>query len=574
MRYIYIALFTLLTPIFVFASATTSVEVSTDSYINEINQVRNYGGSQDLFVQSGPSKNKRALIYFNFPTFPDFTEIEKAEVKVYANEIPTTERTYNIGALSSSFVEGNGGEDDSPVGEVNWGNKPESVFLSSTTTPSVKNTFMVFDVTSFVKNVYSGVSENFGFQISDSVENESIENYGNFRPKEYSSASRRPKLEITYKLPVNTISGNVFDDLNTNGFLDSGENVLSSRQLTLSGQVSTTTVTDSSGNFQINSLPNGDYNLCLSLIAKDIQTTPNSNTFCSGKSSANFILDDTSTTTYSTVFGVLNDNIPPAIAEIISPISSTTSNIATTTFSWNPVSDISSPVKYIFSYSTDSSTTTENSFLNPLFTATTTDTSIEVVLNSGLYFFNIKSCDDLDNCSSFSDSKNITIDLVTSTTTSNSSQSQENNQQNNTSSGGQVVSNGPIVGFAGGTSFAPQIPQIITTVSVPEVSQKTVQNENPISQILNSPEVANEGLGVANTQLKNPPLRNFNQGDEQDLKENFSENQGDGSSVVAENQNTNQLASVFSSGNNTNWKLFLVLGIILVLGSIYIFTKN
>lgn len=581
MRPIYIALFTLLTPISLFASATTSVEVSSDAYVNEINQVRNYGGSQDLFVQTGPSKNKRALIYFNFPTFPDFTEIEKAEVKVYASEIPTVQRVYNISNLLSSFIEGNGGEDNVPSGEVTWGNKPESVFLSSTTTPSVKNNFMVFDVTSFVKNTYSRTVENFGFQISDSVENEAVEDYGNFRPKEYSSVSRRPKLEITYKLPLNTISGKVFEDLNGNSLFDLGENYLPSREITLSGKVSTTTVTDSSGNFQVNSLPNGSYDLCLTLVPKDIQTFPNTNSLCLGKSSNSLVLDDTSTTTYSVLFGLLNDNKSPDIPGIVSPVSSTTLTVSTTTFSWNPVSDISSPVSYVFSYSKDVLVNASNTLLNPLHLSTTTDSFADITFNeNGIYFFNIKACDSLYNCSDFSEIKNITI-ATTAPKVPESIKSE--------SSSGQVASvitetvsspasNGPIVGSSGGFFTAPQIPTISSQgVKVNESESNSFTISNTL--ISNNTDSVSGNISNTDTQdrpvLNTPVVRNYlNQGDPLDDSKEIKNQNLDQDVIDTSDNQRNQLSAVSESGQSVGWKVFMVLGIILVLGSVYIFTKN
>ncbi|MHB1316829.1 MAG: DNRLRE domain-containing protein, partial [Minisyncoccota bacterium] len=282
-------------PIFAFAEVidpdiyVMNISASKDTYVNEYNQDENYGFNNDFRVRSkSTGDNQRALVQFTIPSLPTGTVIQSAKIKLYMYEQASSDinRTYNAYRSLSSWVEGNGGSDNNPVNEVRWDNKPtasSSISASAVVTPG-NNKFIEWNVTSDVKSFVDGSATNNGWIITDSSESSPGGGYqAKFRSKEYGTSNERPVLEITYYVYSGSISGKVFNDINMNGVQDDGELGLSAQTISISGPISTSTVTNSLGDYAVSSLPSGSYIVCGTIPNTNwLQSLPSSGSVCEG----------------------------------------------------------------------------------------------------------------------------------------------------------------------------------------------------------------------------------------------------------------------------------------------------
>lgn len=83
-------------------------------------------------------------------------------------------------------------------------------------------------------------------------------------------------------VPSNTISGNVFNDLNANGTKNTGESNYQGAAITLSGTAARTATTDSEGNYSFSNLVNGSYTVNITTPSGFALTTPAPRTVTAG----------------------------------------------------------------------------------------------------------------------------------------------------------------------------------------------------------------------------------------------------------------------------------------------------
>jgi hypothetical protein len=248
--------------------------------------------------------------------------------------------------------------------------------------------------------------------------------------------------------------------------------------------------------------------------------------------------------------------------------------VGTTTFSWQDSSDASLPVYYIFEYSNSSTTKDGSFFENPVYqNSSTTSSSLDLkITNPGAYYFHLKSCDKFNNCSDFTNLYTFNIKEVEAKSESSSSSSNSSVTPPQSSGG----SNGQIIGSG---FSAPAIPVNVNpfVLNIPEV--KIVATDNPPApkeeknvQIALLPKTSNANTNsVFNKKITENVVDKKEVADNsKDDKENLKTDE-----MVLKKTNDSQLANV-SSSVKIDWKLYLILIIIVVLGGFgyYIFTKN
>jgi hypothetical protein len=181
-------------------AASINVFPSKDARVEEGNLTRNFGDSKILAVRSFLDDDKRTFIKFDLPTLPSNANIVSAILKLFVFDAPGKNRIYELHKISTDWVEGDGGTDDTPMGEITANNQPATNLTASSSTGSgtVSDVNISFDVTDDVRGFYSGEFTNNGWRIKDSVEDkeEAPGRESLFRSRE--NISQQPVLEINY----------------------------------------------------------------------------------------------------------------------------------------------------------------------------------------------------------------------------------------------------------------------------------------------------------------------------------------------------------------------------------------
>jgi hypothetical protein len=504
---------------------TATVSPSKDAWIDEANPLSFFGTSTDIQVQSSGNANQRGLIAFDLSSIPANANITSAVMSLYLFIAPQSNRVYNLNDIN----------DPTPWSEtfLNWNNQPiiNSTVVSSAPIASTSaGSFISWDVTSEVAKMVAGSISNQGWEIRDANENSTTSESKTsiFRAREYASTdiTKIPYLTIIYTLPgTASISGTVWNDANDDGLLSAGEPGLSGWTVTLSGNSTSTTVTDGSGNYSFSSLPDGTYQVCETLASSTppwMETAPAGGFGCgAGLFGYNVTISSSMSVTAENFGNVLSSTTPP-VATTTPPVATTTPPTSTTTpsvptllsptdastvspsglsLSWLAVtvSASSSPVSYFYQIATSSATTTQNSFLSPVATSTALSGSQASVsgLADGTYFWQVQACDVNSNCSGWSDPFQFVLltPAVTTVgsgggggggngpiagsygvvlTSENVSSNSAGGSLTNPVTTGSVASNG---GNGGGESVL--VPPETSGQSAPVVSQNS-QSQNPV----------------------------------------------------------------------------------------------
>ena len=236
-----------------------------DSWVDQNNTDENHGDDDELKVKSKDnSDNRRSLIAFSLPSLPFGAVVQSATFKLYMNNAPSSSRIYETRRILADWVEGNGGDNNDPAGEVRWNNKPAA---SSTATATVSSgtsndLTLSWDVTTDVLAFYSGSANNYGWVIQDQNESNQESREAKFRSKEHGTVSQRPILEITYLIVFNgSISGQKWNDNNAGGSKDGDEAGIADWTINLyqGATLVTNTTTDASGNYSFNNLASDNF---------------------------------------------------------------------------------------------------------------------------------------------------------------------------------------------------------------------------------------------------------------------------------------------------------------------------
>src|SRR3989338_8902032 len=191
----------ILVPILVpvsFALETVSLSSSMDARVELADQNKNFGDSVNLNVRSDVDNDMRSFLYFNISSLQLNAEIKGAWLMLFMKDAPGVSRTYEVQQVNAAWVEGNGGSDNNPAGEMTWNNQPGvmgSVVTNNTGTTN--NVWLSWNVTDHVMIMHNG-SANYGLRVKDMDENSTVGREAIFNSREASNMSLTPKLVVAY----------------------------------------------------------------------------------------------------------------------------------------------------------------------------------------------------------------------------------------------------------------------------------------------------------------------------------------------------------------------------------------
>ena len=172
----------------------------------------NYGNSAELYVlESNPNSNwyMQSFIQFDLPVIPAADTIQNAQLRLYNNAITWASRadgTVSVLSITEPWIEGNGGSDDDPLGELVWNNKPANdptalddiLFLGGVGSGNSSynpNEWREWDVTDAVSDWHAGAAPNYGLLLTKGSGGSL---HVHFRSNNYGDPSLHPMLVVTH----------------------------------------------------------------------------------------------------------------------------------------------------------------------------------------------------------------------------------------------------------------------------------------------------------------------------------------------------------------------------------------
>ncbi|HLC42410.1 MAG TPA: DNRLRE domain-containing protein, partial [Methylomirabilota bacterium] len=198
---------------------TVIIQPSTaDTHLREDSPNTEYGNDQTMRVQSrNAARNRRSLVKFSLSAIPSGSVIASATLELRMTSAPSASRTYDVHRTTRNWVEADANWNRADVG-TDWttaGGDFVATSTASTTTGTVSNIWLAWDVTADVSAWYTGGASNYGFIIKDNEESFSSTAYtATFITREENSASLtqyRPRLIVTYTPPDLQISSMTVD---------------------------------------------------------------------------------------------------------------------------------------------------------------------------------------------------------------------------------------------------------------------------------------------------------------------------------------------------------------------------
>ncbi|QQG43355.1 MAG: DNRLRE domain-containing protein [Candidatus Daviesbacteria bacterium] len=188
-----------------------AIAVVADAYIKQDATTTNFGntGGDIISVYSRTTNmNRRAVVKFDISSIPTGSTVSNATLKLKITNPPDVSRQHDVYKITADWVEGDGGTNNSPVGEVAWDSlngtrTPTLTFsgspTSSVTTGTTDNTVISWNVTADVNAYLAGSTTNYGWIIRDSVEDgTSTDDYSVDYAASTATSANRPQLSITF----------------------------------------------------------------------------------------------------------------------------------------------------------------------------------------------------------------------------------------------------------------------------------------------------------------------------------------------------------------------------------------
>jgi len=225
------------------ANTVTIQPSAADAYLDEDRPGTGFGSSSTMSVQSrSGGRDRRALVQFSLSAIPAGSSITSATLELFMTGAPSATRTYDVHRITRSWVES----------QVTWDNRDNNTTwtapggdydatpAASSTTGTVSNVWLSWDVTATVQAWYAGSAANYGVLIKDAAENSTTAYTATFASRENGTAANRPRLVVTYTPPDLQITGMVVD-----GSVVTGDTVTVSMTVTNNGPVAVTNLVPS-----------------------------------------------------------------------------------------------------------------------------------------------------------------------------------------------------------------------------------------------------------------------------------------------------------------------------------------
>jgi chitinase len=187
--------------------AVVTVSAIADAYVRGgTNAARNYGNATVLTVRNDARDSNDYESYLRFDLTGVSGAIESAVLKMTPKSVGSgaaagTLRARLLADSSDGWVEGNGGTDNNPVGEICWNNRPVGVGAQATLTDTYSaNVAKSINVTSLVNQ--AGNANGFAsFHLDFTAAG--FNRYVHFHSRQASTVRYRPVLELTTAAAAN-----------------------------------------------------------------------------------------------------------------------------------------------------------------------------------------------------------------------------------------------------------------------------------------------------------------------------------------------------------------------------------
>lgn len=142
-------------------SGSVKITADKDTWVAQSSPAMNYGSDTELVINHGTNAEEAALIHYNLSLIPAGVTINGATQYMYLEY--TSANTLKVNRLTSDFVEGT----------VNWNTRPTvgALVTSYLITPSSVG-WKPINITSAVKNWYTGTWSNKGLYINSTMDDE------------------------------------------------------------------------------------------------------------------------------------------------------------------------------------------------------------------------------------------------------------------------------------------------------------------------------------------------------------------------------------------------------------------
>jgi hypothetical protein len=176
---------------------TCTLQPSADSYVDQatLQQGSNFGTVTTLQVESSQTiglvnTNKRSFVKFDLSScaIPSVASVQSATFSIFLSSAPNQSRTWNVSRVTAAWTETG----------ITWSNQPAATTSTTITTGTLAGVTLQANVATDVQSFVSGSLANNGWRLSDSAENSSTTQNGQFRSREFGTAAQRPQLVITY----------------------------------------------------------------------------------------------------------------------------------------------------------------------------------------------------------------------------------------------------------------------------------------------------------------------------------------------------------------------------------------
>ncbi len=225
------------------ASTVTLQPSSADAYLDEDRPGNRFGSSSTMSVQSrSGGRDRRAIVQFSLSAIPTGSSITSATLELFMTAAPSATRTYDVHRVTRSWVESQVTWDDRDNNST-WttpGGDYDPTPAASSTTGTVSNVWVSWDVTAMVQAWYTGSAVNYGVLIKDGAEGSTTAYAATFASRENGTPANRPRLVVTYTPPDLQVTGMVVD-----GSVVTGDTVTVSMTVTNNGPVAVTNLAPS-----------------------------------------------------------------------------------------------------------------------------------------------------------------------------------------------------------------------------------------------------------------------------------------------------------------------------------------
>ena len=174
--------------------SSCTVTAAADAYVDGavLNSGSNFGTATTLSVRSDVLGNRRAFARFDLSSCTGFANprVTSATLQLFLATAPSSSRTYQLHRAAATWTESG----------ITWSNQPATAASATATaaTGTTSGVTLSWAVTPDVQSFADGTTTNFGWRVRDATEDSLSAVTGTFASREDGTATRRPKLVVSY----------------------------------------------------------------------------------------------------------------------------------------------------------------------------------------------------------------------------------------------------------------------------------------------------------------------------------------------------------------------------------------